>query len=169
MHATAVETEIAVKVDVIPGNENATHFQLSRPEDIRPPMQVFEKVARLAYQRFLAGGWKPGNEREDWFKAESELLHAVPVEIEEQPEKIIIRAEVGGLDVSKLRAAVEPWRVMIAGKQTDKWEFFYFDWLPPLEVYSAVSLPEEVVPNCRRRSCWQTRWSSVCQKHFPVR
>ena len=146
MHATAVEMETAGRVDAIPGNERATHFQLSRPEDVRPPMQVFEKVARLAYQRFLAGGWKPGNDREDWFKAESELLHAVPVEIEEQPGKIIVRAEVAGLEVSKLRASVEPWRVMIAGKQADKWEFFYFDWLPAIEVYSAVSLPAEVVP-----------------------
>jgi HSP20 family molecular chaperone IbpA len=146
MHATAVETETAVKVDVIPGNESATHFQLSRPEDVRPPLQVFEKVARLAYQRFLTRGWRSGNDREDWLEAASELLHTVPVEIEEQPEKIIVRVEVAGLEVSKLRASVEPWRVMIAGKQKDKWEFFYFDWLPPIGVYGAVCLPEEVVP-----------------------
>jgi len=146
MHATAVEMETAVNVDAILGNKSAAHFQLSRPEDVRPPMQVFEKVARLAFQRFLARGRKPGNDQEEWFKAASELLHAVPVEIEEQPERIIVRADVTGLEVSKLRACVEPWRLMIAGKQEDKWEVFYFDWLPPIEVYSAVSLPKEVVP-----------------------
>jgi HSP20 family molecular chaperone IbpA len=121
-------------------------FQLCRPEEMPDPMEIYELTARRAYQLFRIRGCKPGKDREDWFKAESELLRPVRVEIEKRPAEIVVRADVGDFEEAELQASIEPWRLMIAGRKKEKSEFFYFDWQPPEQTFRAVSLPEEVVP-----------------------
>src|SRR5262245_51316865 len=55
-----------------------------------------QSVARRAYGYFEARGREFGHDLEDWFRAESELMRRVPIEIGEINGRITVRAEVPG-------------------------------------------------------------------------
>ena len=75
-----------------------------------------QSVARRAYEYFEARGREFGHELEDWFRAESELMRRVPVEIKEDDGQIIVRAEVPGFAANEIEVSVEPQRLVISGK-----------------------------------------------------
>ena len=57
-----------------------------------------------------------GNDREDWFLAESELLTPVKFHLSESGEQLIARAEVPGFNRQDIKVSVEPRRLSISGK-----------------------------------------------------
>ena len=57
-----------------------------------------------------------GNDREDWFLAESELLTPVKVHLSESGEQLTARAEVPGFNSQEIKVSVEPHRLSISGK-----------------------------------------------------
>ncbi|PYU21069.1 MAG: hypothetical protein DMG32_21415 [Acidobacteria bacterium] len=57
-----------------------------------------------------------GHNMEDWFRAESELLHPVHLEMAESDDSIIVRAEVPGFNTKELEINVEPRKLTITGK-----------------------------------------------------
>lgn len=73
-------------------------------------------IARRAYEFFEARGRQFGNELEDWFRAESELMRTVPVEVKENEDKITVRAEVPGFAANEIKVSVEPKFLVISGK-----------------------------------------------------
>jgi HSP20 family protein len=75
-----------------------------------------QSVARRAYEYFEARGREFGHELEDWFRAESELMRCVPVEIKEADGQITVRAEVPGFAADEIKVSVEPQRLVISGK-----------------------------------------------------
>ena len=75
-----------------------------------------QSVARRAYQYFEARGREFGHELEDWFRAETELMRRVPVEIKEADGQITVRAEVPGFAADEIKVSVEPQRLVISGK-----------------------------------------------------
>jgi HSP20 family protein len=75
-----------------------------------------QSVARRAYEYFEARGREFGHDLEDWFRAESELMRRVPVEIEEADSQITVRVEVPGFAVNEINVSVEPQRLVISGK-----------------------------------------------------
>jgi HSP20 family protein len=75
-----------------------------------------QSVARRAYEYFEARGREFGHDLEDWFRAESELMRRVPVEIKEAESQIAVRAEVPGFDANEIKVSVEPQRLVISGK-----------------------------------------------------
>ena len=75
-----------------------------------------QSVACRAYEYFEARGRELGHDLEDWFRAESELMRRVPVEIEEAENKITVRAEVPGFAANEIKISVEPQRLVIGGK-----------------------------------------------------
>ncbi len=75
-----------------------------------------QTVARRAYEYFESRGRQFGHELEDWFRAESELMRNVPVEIKEVNGRIIVRAEVPGFAPNEIKVSVEPQRLVISGK-----------------------------------------------------
>ena len=54
-------------------------------------------IARRAYELFEARGFVHGHDREDWFRAESELLTPIPAKIVDRDGEFRVRAEVPGL------------------------------------------------------------------------
>ena len=82
----------------------------------------FQQIARRAYELFDGRGRIDGHELEDWFKAESEMLQPVPVEIEDREKTLIVRADVPGFKAEELEIALEPGRLMISGQSESKKE-----------------------------------------------
>ncbi len=86
-------------------------------EILRDMRETFDSVARRAYEIFEANGRQLGRDMEDWFRAESELLHPLHVEMRESHDKIIVKAEVPGFEPKDIEINVEPGRLTIAGKR----------------------------------------------------
>jgi HSP20 family protein len=86
-------------------------------EKLFEQMEEFsQSVAHRAYEYFEARGREFGHDLEDWFRAESELMRRVPVEVKEADGKIILRAEVPGFSANEIKISVEPQRLVISGK-----------------------------------------------------
>ena len=79
--------------------------------------QVYDTLARRAYELFESRGRQDGQDLEDWFRAESELLNAMPVEITEADDQVIVRAEVPGLSDKDIEVRVAPHRLIITGNR----------------------------------------------------
>ena len=120
-----------------------------QPADLASRIQVREHIARRAFERFQARGCEHGRDWQDWLEAEAEFLRPVTVELQEDCDKIVVRAGVLGFQARELQAAVEPRRLIIAGKKDivpetgDK--VFYVDWSPD-EILRVIELPADVVP-----------------------
>lgn len=85
---------------------------------------------------------------ENWFRAESELLHPVFVNIAESDNSLEIKAEVPGFTDKELEIGVEPHRLTIAGKRETKKEekrgkTVYAESCSD-QIFRAVDLPVEV-------------------------
>ena len=74
-----------------------------------------QSVARRAYGYFEARGSEFGHDLDDWFRAESELMRRVPVEVKEADGQITVRAEVPGFAANEIKIGVEPHRLFISG------------------------------------------------------
>lgn len=81
-----------------------------------------QNVAQRAYELFEARGREWGHELEDWFRAETEVMRWVPVEVKEADGKFIVRAEVPGFNVNDIKVSVEPKLLTISGKHEEKKE-----------------------------------------------
>ncbi len=77
--------------------------------------EIFEAVARRAYELFEQRGRAHGSHDEDWYRAEMEMLQPVEVEIADTDPVVTVRAGVGGFRASEIQVGVEPRRVTIAG------------------------------------------------------
>ena len=84
--------------------------------------QVFDLVARRAYDIFENNGRGFGRDLEDWFKAESELLHPVHLDVVEAEGALTVRAEVPGFNADEIEVSVEPRRLTITGKRESRSE-----------------------------------------------
>lgn len=78
--------------------------------------EVRDLIARRAYEFFEKRGFTPGNELDDWFRAEAELLQPLKLDLTESNDAFAVRAPVAGFKANELMVAVEPRRLTIAGK-----------------------------------------------------
>lgn len=83
---------------------------------------TFNALARRAYEIFESNGRAFGRDLENWFQAEKELLHPVPVNITESDESFEVKAEVPGFNEKQIEIGVEPRRLTITGKRETKKE-----------------------------------------------
>ncbi|MGH9432194.1 MAG: DUF2934 domain-containing protein, partial [Terriglobia bacterium] len=84
--------------------------------------RLYDSIARRAFEIFESNGRSFGNDLQDWFQAESELLHPVHIEMTESDEGFNVRAEVPGFSPKELEISVEPRRLTITGKRETKEE-----------------------------------------------
>jgi HSP20 family protein len=111
----------------------------------------FQEVAKRAYELFEKRGGLSGYDLEDWFKAESELLQPVPIEVEEREKEVVVRADVPGFKAEELEVAVEPGRILISGKSESKKEEkkkgkIVYSEQRANEISRSLTLPAEVMP-----------------------
>ena len=74
-------------------------------------------IARRAYEFFAKRGFTPGNELDDWFRAEAELLQPLKLDLTESNDAFAVRTPLPGFKANELMVAVEPRRLTIAGKR----------------------------------------------------
>lgn len=84
--------------------------------------QIYNSIARRAFEIFEGNGRSFGHELDDWFKAESELLHPVHVRMAESDGALTVEAEVPGFETKDLQINLEPRRLTISGKRETKEE-----------------------------------------------
>jgi len=82
--------------------------------------QIYDVIARRAFDIFESRGRSPGHELEDWVRAESELLRPVPLNVAESDGEYIVRAEVPGFGDKDIEVIVEPLYLAISGKRETK-------------------------------------------------
>ncbi len=84
--------------------------------------KTYDSITRRAFEIFESNGKFFGRDLDDWFKAESELLHPIHVEVRESDQALTVRAEVPGFDAKEIEVSVEPRRLTITGKRETKEE-----------------------------------------------
>ena len=84
--------------------------------------RIYDSIARRAFEIFSSNGHGFGHDLEDWFKAESELLHPVHMKVAESDEAVSVTAEVPGFDAKDLEIKLEPTRLTVSGKRETKEE-----------------------------------------------
>jgi HSP20 family molecular chaperone IbpA len=77
---------------------------------------VFNLIAQRAFEIFESRGRAHGNDRADWFLAESKLLTPVKFHLSESGEKLTVRAEVPGFHRQEIKVSLESCRLSISGK-----------------------------------------------------
>ena len=80
--------------------------------------EINDLIAHRAYELFEARGFAHGYDREDWLRAESEILD-VPVDVTETETKLTVRADVPGFSEKNLEVRVAPRSLCIIGKRPE--------------------------------------------------
>lgn len=109
---------------------------------------VTESIAQRAYQFFEARGRELGHDLEDWFRAETELMRHVPVEIKDTTDNLIVRAEVPGFNANDLKISVDARQLMLSGKAEatteEKVEQAVYNERRSQQFYRTITLPTDV-------------------------
>lgn len=83
--------------------------------------ELYDAVARRAFELFEDDGRILGRDLDHWFRAEAELLHPAHVQVREADDGIVVDAEVPGFNANELKLSLEPRRLTISGeKQSDQ-------------------------------------------------
>ena len=112
--------------------------------------EVSQSIARRAYEFFEARDSEIGKPLEDWFRADSEVLRPVPVEVNQTDQQLWVRAEVPGFKVEEIKVSVEPDRLIISGEAASdteqKTEKTVYNERRTRQFCRAIALPSEVDP-----------------------
>lgn len=110
--------------------------------------EVYDAVARRAFELFEDDGRVDGRSLDHWFKAEAEMLHPAHVQIRESDDAVIVDAEVPGFDANELQLSLEPRRLIISGKRESRSdgtkENVVYSERCSSELLRSVELPTEV-------------------------
>lgn len=134
-----------------------------KPEAAAAPIiveteKMFERLSDLsreighrAFEFFQERGRDFGNQLDDWFKAESEILRPTPVEITENDEMINVKAAVPGFKADEIEISVKDLTLVMSGEtksDTEKKDerTFYSEWKSN-KFCRQLTLPAEVETN----------------------
>jgi HSP20 family molecular chaperone IbpA len=82
--------------------------------------QMFDLIAKRAYEIFEAKGRAKGRELENWLEAEGELFERTPINVKESGDELTVLADVRGFTPRELEVDLEPKRVTIIGKHDNQ-------------------------------------------------
>ena len=138
-------TQLAAVLQRVKGTEPVKH---GSEEIFNQFSQINDGIARRAFELFESHGGSPGHEMEDWSRAESELLHAVPLNVTESDSEYTVRAEVPGFGSKEIEISIEPRCLAISGKRVTKegeqtWKMTRSEWGPD-RIFRTLDLPSEV-------------------------
>jgi len=110
--------------------------------------ELYDAIARRAFELFEDDGRTFGRDLDHWFRAEAELLHPAHVQVREADDGIVVDAEVPGFNANELKLSLEPRRLTISGeKQSDyeqKRENVLYSERCSKELLRSIELPVEV-------------------------
>ena len=107
---------------VQPAKEGATVRALPASDLFERMQETYNAIARRAFEAFEGRGRADGHDLEDWFRAESELLHPLHLDVAETDQTVTVRAEVPGFNAKDLEVSLEPHRLIIMGNRATKEE-----------------------------------------------
>ena len=108
---------VAVQRAPVPA-PTTTPLKLVEPETLFERINhLRETIERRAFELFEGRGALSGRDLDDWFKAETELLHPVHLEMTETDDTLTAHAEVAGFGAKNLEVSAEPRRITISGKR----------------------------------------------------
>lgn len=84
--------------------------------------EITRNVAQRAYEFFEERGRRFGNELDDWFRAESELMRYVPTTMKEDDLQFTFQAEVPGFKAEEIKISAEPKMLIIEGESEQSTE-----------------------------------------------
>jgi HSP20 family protein len=108
----------------------------------------FNSIARRAFEIFDGRGRAHGHDLADWYRAESELLHPVHLDILQSDYEYNVHAEVPGFSAKELEVGMEPHRLTISGKhetsqaQAGKKTTYTGQWRN--RIFRTIDLPADV-------------------------
>jgi HSP20 family protein len=104
--------------------EEPTGLGLVKPADlVEEVAETCDAIGRRAFEIFESRGSVFGRDLEDWFEAESELLHPVHADVTESAEGFTLSAEVPGFRADELKVSVDGTRLTVAGKkEREQWK-----------------------------------------------
>lgn len=133
------------------------NLELVTPEELlKHEKSIFDSVSHRAYELFQNRRGVPGHDREDWFRAESELLKPVKCHVTESDDDLIARAEVPGFSPHELQVSLESRWLRIGGRaetsdtrNTGEAVMHALDHslLPAEQIFHVAELPVEVDPS----------------------
>lgn len=140
-HSSAVASiKISTDLNLVSVHELFDHTQ-----------DVFNLIARRAFEIFESRGDVHGNDQQDWFLAESELLTPVRFHISESGEQLTARAEIPEFNDEDIKVSLEPRRLSISGMAEPHTvhQFGKHDHLLryPRLMFRVINLPCEVDPS----------------------
>jgi HSP20 family molecular chaperone IbpA len=89
---------------------------------LEPVYKLFEEVRRRAYELFEQRGYAEGGDREDWLRAEQELLWSPLSEVVESDKEIRVRVAAPGMEAKDLQVTATPQWLMVQGTTIQKRE-----------------------------------------------
>lgn len=79
--------------------------------------EMYNAIARQAFEFFDGRGRQEGHELDDWIRAESALFHPAHLEVSETDEAFDVQVEVPGFKADELQVSLEPRRLTIIGQR----------------------------------------------------
>lgn len=113
--------------------------------------KMYRTIADRAFELFSHREPNLGNDWEDWFRAESELLRRTPVEMTEADGALKVTIEVPGFKPEDLKVSVEPLSLMVDGKvetteeKKEEEKTVYTEYRSN-RIFRTLPLPKEVDP-----------------------
>ena len=112
-----------VKTSVTPASSALTTPRFVERQAVQSRInELYDAIARRAFELFENDGSILGRELDHWFKAEAELLHPAHLRITESDDAISVEAEVPGFSANELQLSLEPRRLTISGKKQSRGE-----------------------------------------------
>ena len=112
--------------------------------------ELKQSIMRRAHEFFEARGGDVGHALDDWFRAESEMLRPVPVQISATEKRLTVRAELPGFKADEIKVSVEPNRLIISGESQSKveqqTEQTIYNERRSRQFFRAIAMPADVDP-----------------------
>lgn len=112
--------------------------------------EILHKIEQRAFELFEGRGRGWGTDLDDWFRAESELLHPTHLRLTETDKTVSVRLDVPGFEPANIRVSVEPGQLTVFGERTteekSETEKLIYSEACSNQIYRVIELPAEVQP-----------------------
>lgn len=82
---------------------------------LEDPRDTFESIRKRAFEMFERRGGNPGQELDDWLRAERDLFWVPPAELAEDDKQVEITVAVPGFDWKEVQVTAQPGEILVRG------------------------------------------------------